>query len=105
MYDNILKDYAREWRTEHPETSRLIAQAMFDLYYGPGCPEEDYPGFEAACRAIREELPAGPAWYAVDLGWWVSDEPEACDDCEWVEFSPESLVRAIVGRELFGYVR
>ena len=69
-------------------TRVLIRQATADLYEGPSAngDEDDYPGFEAACDAIREAV----CFDAVEI-----------DD---LTVSSREVKSIIVGKELAKYV-
>ena len=79
---------------------RLIAQANFDLYYGPSGNDDDYPGFSIAVRAISD---------------WAEDVPNVSIEVNFNEETGESsyedvpgsardIIFAIVGRELHHYL-
>jgi hypothetical protein len=128
MFDSAIKAWASETKAALPaEVRTLISQANFDLYYGPsggGLDDEDstYPGFTTACRRIREALSdAVPSTLYVDEDdCYSTTEPSAescggCEDCSgedlcvveptaYASVDRAVLVRALVGRELAGYV-
>lgn len=102
------------------EVKRLITAATWDLLFGPypaGHEEPDdeaagivwvYPGFEAACDAIREAWPVGDLY--VDEDDYVTDtEPQPWEDeGEWIypEYGTVAArdVKRIVLGELAPYV-
>jgi hypothetical protein len=98
------------------ETLKLIRQANFDLYYGPSGNDDDFPGFVTACRRIAEALSDVGDLYVDEQSECVSDvEPNWCDGCDdeectgsdpgtWYRYERRDVIRAIVGRELVGYV-
>lgn len=53
--------WRKQWEEENLDVDvrRLINQATFDLWYGPGVGDDDddapkYPGFETACDKIKQ---------------------------------------------------
>jgi hypothetical protein len=85
-YDRALKAWAKEFRATLDESVRnLIAQANFDLYYGPSGTDEEYPGFETATKTIKEGLAGIPSTLYIDADseTWSDTEPqsEQCEAC------------------------
>lgn len=99
-YERTLRAWAAEWRAanlgEDRYTRELIANANYDLWYGPH-DYENWPGFETACREIKRALKSVPSTLYVDTDaeCWTETEPpqyEQCPDCEggWATGIPES---------------
>lgn len=91
-----------------------ISDATNELYSGPDCDTaEDYPGFERACREIRNALPSADLWVNTDGDvsesepHWYSDddddEPQECPD-DWTLVDALLVKQILVGRELVLYV-
>ncbi len=94
------------------EIKALIHAASADLYGGPDAADvENYPGFETACREIRDALPRGDLWITVDGDvsdlepeWFDADgEPQECSD-EWTLLDFRTVKRILVGSALAEYV-
>src|SRR4051812_33850217 len=65
----------------------LAAAANADLHYGDTS-SEDYPGFEPACRILREWLDDYSTLYVEQDSEFVSNrEPEHISECETCEGS------------------
>lgn len=112
--------HAIEWRREDmPKDIReLIDNANSDLYSGPLYLDSDGEpcslwddgatpfNFTEACDKIRNYLSDIDDLTVIDLV-----EPESEDDAEWIEIeikiedSAEEIRKALVGRELYSYVR
>jgi hypothetical protein len=84
--------WRKQWEEENLDTDvrRLINQATFDLWYGPGVGDDDndaprYPGFGPACDQIKAALASLPSTLYLFDDWegWSETEPEAhpCDEC------------------------
>lgn len=112
-----LEAWVKEYRAGlEPSTLRLIAQANYDLHYGPtggGLDDEDseYPGFTKATRAIRSALDDLPSALYVDLGCegWQDVEPTWDHDAgvfeeDYCRVERHDLVKALIGKELAAYV-
>lgn len=108
--DKELGAWAQAWRAENltEEMRTLINQANFDLWYGP-CAEDGYPGFETACKWIRDALANVPSqlYLDPDCDDWTETEPFELGmiNEEWVLLNRPALINALVGRELGEYVR
>ena len=124
--------WAQQWRDENlSEYDRqLIAQANYDLWYGP-CQEDGYPGFTAACEHIKQALVDVPSqmYFSTECDDWCETEPTALGTCyacdgdglcavcngtgeveypcaeDWTLLNRPALINALVGRELGEYVR
>ncbi len=89
FHDQTLYEWARQFRaTLSPETRQLIAEAQFDLLFGPNGLDDiegNWPGFGTALFLISEALEAVPSVLYIDtmIGCWSETEPEptACDAC------------------------
>ena len=136
-----LQEWAKETRALIPDdVRRLIGMANWDLYNGPsggGLEDEDeqgetiYPGFETACKRIREALDdtLPSVLYVDDQDCYSTEEPKAeeCHECTdgvtpegekcwacgasgyidpepYTELDRHELMRAIVGKELVQYL-
>ena len=123
--DQAIAEHVAE--TLPPRIKRLGRLAMADLVWGcsfecedcgerwNGCTCEDpFPGFESACRELREYFrDLGTLYYEDWSGCVLTSEPEGYEDEEtgdWVDpepyyaFGPRDVVRAVFGKELAEYV-
>jgi hypothetical protein len=117
--DNLLGKWVKAWREENlsEEISKLISQATFDLYHGPindgavGDPAADdeelakYPGFVTACRSIAKAIDGLPStlYLCTDTDEVVETEPEE-EGFDWWRMDRSDIKKALLGRELAGYV-
>jgi len=87
--DRTIEAWAKEYRASlEPEIRRLIVQANWDLFYGPGCPDADddrsaYPGFETAMDQITRALDDVPSvlYVNTDAECWTETAPETVETC------------------------
>jgi hypothetical protein len=114
-YDQIKEEIesAIEWQRENmpKEIRKLISRANNDLYSGPSYYDADGDecsmwddgakafNFSEACDKIREYLNE-----IDDVTEWIYDEDEITDELK-VDGTADQIRRALVGRELFNYVR
>jgi hypothetical protein len=93
-YKTALSEWASYAKQElDSQITTLIAQANYDLYYGP-CEDEDYPGFSTAVRLISDAISVSVFNAVISV--------DGCD--EDVEIAPRDAKIALVGRELAQYV-
>lgn len=109
--DKALSEWSKAWKKENldEETTRLIAQANWDLYYGP-CDEEGFPGFTTAVKKISdalEDIVPGELFYEEWSGCINGDMPEfdedGGDDVFYV-IHRKDILGSIVGKELVQYL-
>ena len=102
FYEDALTDRLRD----------LISDATSDLYTGH-VEDDDYPGFERACREIRATLPCDDLWVSIDdeiLGtephWAGEDEytGEGEYPGAWSLLDRAHVREILVGKELSKYI-
>jgi hypothetical protein len=108
-YDALVFDHFQA--KVDPQLRKLIAQAKYDLFYGPHT-EEGYPGWDSAIRQIGNRVQLGDVWVDTQADLVLESEPEAYEqDGQWIEpewgdyihFDSVAVKKAVLG-ELAPYV-
>lgn len=129
--EDAVESWADEIRKKIPaRIRRLIAMVSYDIWYGPlpvGYTEETgfgrkgntkYPGFQSACRQIREVLDridelSNDIWIDYNCGEVLLSEPQGYwDEGEWSEpwwgdirrMERREMLSYIVDKEIVPYV-
>lgn len=113
--EKMINEAIRTFYGDMPSDIKSLSdQASYDLWHGPICEDDNYPGFDAACDILR-------AWdddnvtdlYVEEWSGYVSrQEPEPYEDEEGIWCEPDGyyivdarMVRGILfGRELSEYI-
>lgn len=109
MMKSVKAEIHTHFRERMSEPIAVLAdQALWDLLYGPGVDDPEYPGFTPATEILREwaDDNLGDVWANTVTGEWQCGEPgdelgDGADDyyqvdlSEWVLLSPD-FVKTIV---------
>jgi hypothetical protein len=117
-----LRKFVKAYYAAHlsDEVWHLISNARFDLWHGPMPVDanENWPGFQAACREIKEALRVVSDLYLDDQAETLQEnEPYCCDgNCDgadhcdmplmddYTKLSREEVIELLVSKELKEFV-